>query len=124
MIFGIGTDIVNVGRIRHAVDRWGEHFLKRIFTQNEIAYCYGMRSPYASLAVRFAAKEAFIKAIGAEITVPLREIEVVRSEKGRPLLNLHGRSRTFVEERRIEKIHLSLSHEAEFGVAFVIMEKD
>lgn len=124
MIFGVGTDIVNVERIRQAVERWGEQFLIRIYTTDEIDYCCKMRYPYPSLAARFAAKEAFIKAIGAEITVPLKEIEVVRSADGRPLMHLHGKSRDFVEERRIGKIHLSLSHEADFGVAFVIMERD
>jgi len=124
MIFGIGTDIVNVERIQHAVERWGESFLKRIFTSEEIEYCYRSRTPYPSLAVRFAAKEAFIKAVKGEVKGSLREIEVVRSEDGIPVMNLHGRSRDYVHEHGVGAIHLSLSHEREFGVAFVIMEQN
>lgn len=124
MIFGIGTDIVKVERIRYAVERWGNSFLERIFTPNEISHCYRMRSPYPSLAVRFAAKEAFIKAIGGEITVPFRDIEVVSSRRGQPGINLHGKCRSFISEKNIVNIHLSLSHETDFGVAFVVMERD
>lgn len=66
MIVGIGTDIVEISRIKNAVAKWGERFLRKIFTENEISYCYKKKDPFPHLAVRFAAKEAVIKALSTE----------------------------------------------------------
>ncbi len=122
MIYGIGVDIVKISRIQDAVERWGEGFLRKIYTDKEVAYCYSKNLPYLSLAVRFAAKEALIKAIASEVAVSLREIEVVTSEGGRPLINLYGRAEEFLRSKHIHRVHVSLSHEKEFGVALVILE--
>jgi holo-[acyl-carrier protein] synthase len=86
-------------------------------------YCYGKNEPYLSLSVRFAAKEALIKAIGSEIPVSLRDIEVMNCADGRPALNVAGRLKSFFEEKAIRRTHLSLSHEREFGVACVVLEQ-
>lgn len=123
MIYGIGVDIVEIDRIRDAVDRWGERFLRRVFTEHEIAYSYKKKEPYLPLSVRFAAKEAFIKAISAEIHLALNEIEVINREGGQPFIEVKGRLKTFFEERSIRRVHLSMSHERKYGMACVVVEK-
>ncbi len=123
MIYGVGIDIVKIERMKAAVERWGGRFLGRVFTENEIAYCYGKSEPYLSFSVRFAAKEALIKAIGSEIPVSLRDIEVMNYPGGRPVLKVGGGLSSFFEEKAIRRTHLSLSHEREFGVACVVVER-
>jgi len=115
--------MVKIDRMKGAVERWGDRFLRRVFTESEIAYSYGKKEPFLSLSVRFAAKEAFIKAIGSEIPVALTDIEVTNYGSGRPFIEVRGGLRSFFEERAIRCAHLSLSHEREYGVACVIVEK-
>lgn len=122
MVYGIGTDIVKTGRIKAAAQRWGDKFLGRIFTENEIAYSFRHSNPYLPLSVRFAAKEALIKAIGGEVAFPFKDIEIVNSDSGRPGIKLSGKIREYFEKKAIKHVHLSLSHEQEFGVAFVVLE--
>jgi holo-[acyl-carrier protein] synthase len=122
MIYGIGVDIVKIERMKEAVARWGSRFLKRVFTENEIAYSYEKKEPFLSLSVRFAAKEAFIKAIGSEIPVSLTDIEVMNFGSGRPFIKVKGHLETFFKEKSIRCTHLSLSHEREYGVACVVVE--
>jgi len=124
MIYGVGIDIVKIERIKGVVEKWGRKFLERVFTENEIAYCYEKKEPYLSLAVRFAAKEALIKAIGHAAPVSLTDIEVVNVETGKPFLKLEGRFRDFLKNNLIKKAHLSLSHEHEYGIACVVLEQD
>ena len=123
MIYGIGIDLVRVGRIKEIVEKWGQKFLLRVFTEGEISYCFQKQTPYLSLAVRFAAKEAFIKAIGSGIPVSLTDIEVVSKDTGKPLLQTSGRIDDFLKKNSIKNTHLSLSHEHEYGVACVVLEK-
>ena len=122
MIYGIGIDLVKIERMRAVVDKWGDKFLERVFTENEIAYCNEKKEPYLSLSVRFAAKEAFIKAIGSEIPVSLTDIEVMNYGSGRPYLKLKGHVEAFFKEKSIMCSHLSLSHEHDYGVACVVLE--
>ncbi len=122
MIYGIGIDIVRVERMREVIEKWGEKFLRRVFSEEEISYCYKKKEPYLSLAVRFAAKEAFIKAIGSEIAISFNEIRIVNKDNGKPLLELYGRLKDFLKEKKINKIHLSLSHEDDYGIACVVLE--
>jgi phosphopantetheine--protein transferase-like protein len=122
MIYGIGTDIIKIERMKIAVNRWDRKFLERIFTENEIRYAYKKKDPYLSLAVRFAAKEAFIKAIGCPMPISLKEIEILNRESGRPFINVKGRLSTFFDKNTIRCAHVSLSHEQEYGVAFVVLE--
>lgn len=123
MIYGIGIDIVRVERMREVIEKWGEKFLRRIFSEEELSYCYKKKNPYLSLAVRFAAKEAFIKAIGSETAISFTEIEIINNDKRIPLIEVHGRVKDFLKEKTINKIHLSLSHEHDYGIACVILER-
>jgi holo-[acyl-carrier protein] synthase len=122
MIYGTGIDIVKTERIREAVERWGEKFLERIFTQDEISYAYKKKDPFLPLSVRFAAKEAFIKALSHNQYIPMTDIEVRNQDNGRPMLELHGTVGEFLKLKEIQAIHLSLSHERDYGVACVVIE--
>jgi len=123
MIYGVGIDIIKIERMKEVVEKWGQRFLKRVFTEVEISYCYEKRNPYLSLAVRFAAKEALIKATGSMVTVPLTDIEVVNLDTGKPFFKLNGKLEDFFKKNLIRKAHLSLSHEHEYGVACVVLEQ-
>jgi len=123
MIYGIGIDLVKIERMKAVANKWGKKFFERVFTENEIAYCYERKEPYLSLAVRFAAKEALIKAISSEIYVPLTDIEVMNFENGRPSIMVKGKLEKFFNEKSIKHCHLSLSHEKEFGIACVVLER-
>lgn len=122
MIYGIGIDLIKISRMREAHEKWGNRFIEKIFTEGEVAYCFERKEPYLSLAVRFAAKEALIKAIGSEVFVPLTDIEVENVEHGRPRIRARGNLEDFFRERAIRNCHLSLSHEKEFGIACVVLE--
>jgi len=122
MIYGIGTDIVKVERMKEVVEKWGEKFLQRVFTPQEIVYCHHKKDPFPSLSVRFAAKEAVIKASGSGVSIPLIDIEVVNDERGNPTIQPRGALRAFFRENALSKVHLSLSHEKEYGIAFVVLE--
>lgn len=122
MIYGIGIDIVNVDRMRDADKKWGQKFFERILSADEIKYCFGKSDPFPSVAVRFAAKEALIKAIGAEITVRFKDIEILNTKAGRPLISVKGALERFFNEKGIRHCHVSLSHEKEFGIGCVLLE--
>jgi holo-[acyl-carrier protein] synthase len=107
--FTLGVDITEVVRIRAAVRRWGDHFLRRHFTPDEIAYCRAKARPAESLAARFAAKEAFAKAYRGSGTVHWLDVEVVMEGK-RPVYRLRGEAARF-------EAQLSLSHTHAHAVA-------
>lgn len=123
MVYGIGIDLVKIDRMREVSGKWGDKFLNRVFTKREIAYCYEKKDPSLSLSVRFAAKEALIKAIGSETHIPLTDIEVVNALHGKPVIQAGGTLEKFMRERSITGCHLSLSHEREYGIACVVLEK-
>src|SRR5437667_10076025 len=105
---GIGVDLVNIPRMRDVIDRWQDRFLRRVFTEAEIAYCRARRDPVPHFAARFAAKEAGLKALGTGLRLGMswRELEVRRAPGGPPTLVLSGRSRELglrSEERRVGK---------------------
>ena len=85
-------------------------FFERVFTEDEIKYCFQKKIPYPSLAVRFAAKEAIIKAIGSEIAVNMKHIEIISQENGRPLISVKKEVETFFKTKEIKHCHISLSH--------------
>lgn len=121
MTGAVGVDLIEVDRVARAVERHGERFLERCFTEAELAYC-GRRAP--ELAARFAAKEAAAKALGTGIgTVGWREIEVVRAPSGRPTLALHGAARDLARERGLGEPLISISHTREHAIAFVVWER-
>lgn len=123
MIYGVGIDLVKIDRMKEIVEKWGQRFLERVFTAGEISYCYEKKNPYLSLSVRFAAKEALIKALGSAGSVSLTDIEVINVDTGKPFLRINGRIKDFFKEKSISKAHLSLSHEHEYGVACVVLEQ-
>lgn len=124
MIIGSGIDIVAVPRLASFHERYGERGLRRLFTEGELEYCLGLELPAPSLAARFAAKEALYKALGTGVGRGGRwtEAEVVRAGNGCPTLRLHGTAARSAEERMVRRMHLSLSHTAEFAIASVILE--
>ena len=123
MIYGIGIDIIKIDRMQEADQKWGRKFIEKFLTTDEIKYCFEKKVPYLSVAVRFAAKEALIKAIGSEIAVNMKDIEIILNEKGRPSIKVKGTLESFFKENAITRCHLSLSHEREFGVACVVLEQ-
>ncbi|MFC1494419.1 holo-ACP synthase [Thermodesulfobacteriota bacterium] len=125
MIYGTGIDLVKIERIEKVIKRWGDRFINRVYTPDEREFCLKRVSPYSAFALRFAAKEAFSKALGTGMRkgVAWRDIEVFHYEGGRPGLKLHGRSLALCRDEGIISFHVSLSDEKEYGVAMVILEK-
>ena len=118
----VGIDIIEIGRIAKAVERWGQRFLGRTYTDGELAYCRG-RAP--QLASRFAAKEAMMKALGTgRRGVDWKEIEVVRRRGGEPTIQLHGRALSVAQRLGVSQTALSLSHSQEYAVASVVIERE
>jgi holo-[acyl-carrier protein] synthase len=124
MIVGTGIDIAEVPRIRHSIERFGERFLRRIFTENEIRYCDSKVNRAERYAARFAAKEAAMKALGTGWNhgVRWRDCEVVRMPGGRPTIAFHGKAAEFAARLGARNSALSLSHTAEQAIAQVILE--
>jgi len=123
VIFGVGTDIVRTARLQVAIERWGEKFLRRVFTETEISYAYRRKNPFLPLAARFAAKEALIKAIGKRAPVSMSDIEIVNDREGGPSIVPRGNLRIFFDHQNIQRTHVSLSHEDDYSIAFVVVEK-
>ncbi len=122
-IFGIGIDLIEVSRIRQAIEKYGFRFTTRIFTPAEIAFCEKLKDKYPSYAGRFAAKEAFSKALGTGIrgTISWLEIEICDNERTRPTILLNGRARALVGNRAV---HLSLTHLKDYAAAVVVITED
>ena len=117
----VGVDIIEIERIRQVFQQHGERFLRRVYTEAEIAYCRG-RVP--ELAARFAAKEAVSKALGTGLVgrggIFWREVEVLPDARGKPLVHLHGRARDRAESLGLNEFAISLSHSQAYAVAFVV----
>jgi holo-[acyl-carrier protein] synthase len=124
MILGVGLDLVRIARIGDLVRRRGEHGLRRLYTSDEIAYCRSRNRPEQSYAARFAAKEAFFKALGTGWGSAglWTEIEVVSTATGAPELRLTGRAADSAAARGVRRVWLSLSHTAEIASAVVVLE--
>ena len=124
MIYGIGIDMVEILRIEKALERWGDRFLKRVFTDAEIEYCHNTVRAASRFALRFAAKEAFSKALGLGFRngLALKHIEVERGHNGRPHLSLHKRAKELCERHGIKNSFLSLSDNGLYAVAVVVLE--
>ena len=124
MLIGSGIDLVEIERIAQSVERYGERFLRRIYTENEISYCQRKRSSAESFAARFAAKEAGAKALGTGISrgVTWQELQVERLPGGRPILVLRGRARQLADKLGVKTISLSLTHTGTLAMASVLME--
>jgi len=126
MIFGTGIDLVNVKRMENVIERWGNRFIERVFTPLEIEICSRRAFPPSAFSMRFAAKEAFSKAIGFGMRngVRWRDIEIFHYPGGRPGLRLHGRSRELCENEDINGFQVTMSDDGDYGVAMVILEKN
>ena len=124
MVVGTGIDIVNIERIEKMMARWGNLFLGRLFTEKEIVWCQQRTRPHECFAARFAAKEAFLKAIGSGLRngIQWKDIEVENDLFGKPLFSFHRKAKEILGTQRIEKTLLTLSHERPFAVAHVILE--
>ena len=124
MVLGIGLDLVSITRFKAFTDRRGERGLQRLFTSGELQYCLSHADPTMSLAARFAAKEAFFKAIGTGMGPAggWHDVEVVRLTSGRPHLILHGGAASTARDLHVRSIHLSLTHTADLAGAFVVVE--
>ncbi len=117
MIIGIGIDIVDIKRFKGAIERWGESFTHRLFTEDELEYCLKKKRPEEHLAARFAAKEAFFKAIGIREGIRrFRDITVMRTDDGAPVLKVPALSSSTL-------LHLSISHDGASCVAQVVAEE-
>jgi holo-[acyl-carrier protein] synthase len=124
VILGIGTDIIEVGRIRESYERFGDRFLQRVLRPAEVAYCLSHKLPAPHLAVRFAAKEAISKAFGTGIGRHLgwQDMEILRKESGEPYVVLHDSGVRLLQERGAAKVHISLSHTQTYATAVALLE--
>ncbi len=123
MMKGIGIDIIEIDRIRHAVKRYGRHFLDKVYTPRELRYCKNKKQfRFPELSVRFAAKEAYAKALGVGISsfgrknngVNWKDIEISNNSLGKPFLAFRGKAK--------KKVQVSLSHSRDYAVASVYVE--
>ena len=124
MALGVGFDLVEVERIAKALDRTGERFERRVFTEDERSDCASRIDRVQALAARFAAKEACLKALGTGWAegLALRQVEVVRAANGRPSIRLHGAARERAERIGVRTIHVSLTHQPGVAGAVVLLE--
>lgn len=122
MISGIGIDIVEVARIQKSIEK-GNGFKEMVFSKEEIVYCESKGKPYESYAGRFAAKEAFFKAIGTGWVGDLafNEVSVEADENNKPILNLKGNTRKVVALEQV-RLHVSISHSEHYATAVIIIE--
>jgi holo-[acyl-carrier protein] synthase len=124
MIFGTGIDMIEVDRVAEKIGK-GAGFKEMVFSQQEIAYCDTKTHPFQHYAARFAAKEAFFKALGTGWVsgTAFNEVEVINDEKGKPTVNLLGETARFVATMGIRKISVSLSHLKTMASAIIILEQ-
>ncbi len=125
MILGIGTDLCRITRVEASLERYGERFERRVFTEGERAYCHERPKTTANhFAGRFAAKEATFKALGTGISMGMRwkDVEVVRRPGGPPRLLLGGEARARADRMGVVGMHLSLTHDADLALAVVVLE--
>ena len=124
MIFGIGTDIIEVERVKRKVES-SHGFKGKVFSQKEIDYCESQSFKAENYAARFAAKEAFFKALGTGWIgeMAFHEIEILRDDSGKPEIILHGKAKEYTKSKGIKKFHLSMTHIKTMAQAFVVLEK-
>lgn len=123
-VHGVGIDLVRIERLAALVERWGERFEARVFTEAERKYCSAKKNRIPCLAMRFAAKEAFVKALGLGMRKPVlwQDIEVRSNELGRPDIVLSPRALQYCTEAGIRSWRLSLTDDGDYGAAVVVIE--
>ncbi len=125
MIAGIGVDIVDIARIQAMLDKYGDRFLRRVYTEAETAYAMSGANKAERLAGRFAVKEAVLKALGTgkSLGILWRDIETLRGRSGKPEVRLHGQAVKWAKSRGGGALHVSITHDGGKAMAFVILEK-
>ena len=125
MIYGIGTDLVEVARIQESLDRFGDHFALRVLSEREMQEFHLSNTQARFLAKRFAAKEAFAKALGTGIRKPatFENIGIGHDDLGKPVFDLAPELQACLDSKSIQFAHLSISDEKAFATAFVVLEK-
>jgi len=123
-VIGIGVDLVECARIQHSLDRFGDRFLRRVFTDGEIEYATSMKFPARHLAARFAAKEAVSKAFGTGIgkSMGWRDIDVRKKPSGEPFLVFTGGAEILAKERSVTNALITLSHTDNHAMAMIVLE--
>jgi holo-[acyl-carrier protein] synthase len=120
-LIGAGTDIIEIERIKQAIERSGNRFLERVFTPGERGFCDARKERFSCYAARFAAKEAVLKALGTGLAgCSLLDVEVRRQEGSRPEILLHGAAAEMAKEKGVASVLISISHNREQAVAFAI----
>ena len=124
MIAGIGVDIVQVSRIEEVVKRWGDRFLKRVYSDRELEFLRKRKSPGPEMAARFAAKEAVFKALGTgwRKGVTWLDVETLPEPSGKPQLFIRGKALEYAQAAGIKGQHVSLSHDGGMAIAQVVLE--
>ena len=130
MIYGIGTDICDIRRIRSSLERYGERFVRKVLSDAEFASWKQRSARWPErgvrfLATRFSAKEAFSKAIGLGMRMPMtwRSCEVAKLPSGQPIIVLHGALKNWFEERNL-RVHVSVTDESDYAASFCVVEKN
>ena len=123
-VAGLGIDMIETERIEHSLERFGVKFMRRVFTEGEIAYCQSMKYPARHFAARFAAKEALSKAFGTGIGKAMgwRDIDVRKKESGEPFVILSGGAEVLAKQRAVQSVLISLSHTHHHAVAVIALE--
>ena len=123
-VIGIGVDLVECARIQHSLDRFGDRFLHRVFTDGEIDYSMSMKFPARHLAARFAAKEAVSKAFGTGIGKAMgwRELDVRKKPSGEPYLVFAGEAEQLAQTRGVTSALITLSHTDNHAMAMIVLE--
>ncbi len=123
-VLGIGVDLVECARIQRSIDRFGDRFLHRVFTDGEVEYSMSMKFPARHLAARFAAKEAVSKAFGTGIGKAMgwRNIDICKKESGEPFLIFSGPAQELAAKRGVTSALITLSHTEQHAMASVVLE--
>jgi len=123
MILGIGIDIIEIDRIKESIDRFGDHFLNKIYTPNELEYCLGKHNKYQHFAARFAAKEAIYKALSSEwgSDISWQDIDIMNEPNGLPVVKFSGNLEEFVNKDK--SIKISMSHSDNYVACVAIVFK-
>lgn len=124
MLVGLGIDIVQNDRIENMIEKWGDKFVQKFFSENEIEILSRTKNRNQRLAANFAVKEAFVKAMGTGFRngMKFKYIEVRRDELGKPFIHTYGKVKDLITSKGVKNIHTSISHEKEYSVAIVIFE--
>lgn len=125
MIIGTGIDIIEVERIKKALDMWGDKFLNRVFTKRELSYATKKKFSHENLAARFACKESVLKAFGnTRVGIRLKSIEILNDNKGKPEVILHREAKDFAGKNKLNKVIVSMSHTNNYAVSNAILWKE